>query len=95
MDSRRLYVVNISNKDRRVHTYILLTPFYYRYRSNIFLPSKGHPEGVATTDTFQKQGQQSVLPDVKFGLASSVYCVTPLAGGLCILVGKFLFHFFC
>jgi hypothetical protein len=32
--------------------------------------------------------QENTLPDVKFGLAISVYCVTLLAGGLCILVLK-------
>jgi hypothetical protein len=37
--------------------------------------------------------QENVLPDVKFGLAIIVYCVTSLAGGLCILLLKSLVSF--
>jgi len=47
-----------------MYTYIINTNLLTLYLCDMFQPSKA--------DTFQQQGQQSELPDVKFNLLSSV-----------------------
>lgn len=54
----------ISYKDPRVYTYIINATLLTLNHPDMFRSSKGHLQGVR--HTFQQQGQENELPDIKF-----------------------------
>jgi hypothetical protein len=65
------YIISVSHKDRIMHTCIIHSALLALCYSDVFQPSKGHPQGVRLVH-FHSMINKNV-PDVKFWESKHIY----------------------